>query len=121
MGSSGDGRSIPVRATVRPDRPADGTLGVLVEGQGGPAAALAMRRIGMVIVEPRPGATTCSVVGIGNRLPVVRRVSLHTAAVLARAGVPTLVRREPSPPRPGRDSVLSAPTTAPATSAATGR
>ena len=34
----------------------------------------------------------CEVMGVGHRLPTVRRVSLDTALGLAASGVPTVVR-----------------------------
>ena len=36
--------------------------------------------------------TRCEVLGVGHRLPTVRRVSLDTALGLAASGVPTVVR-----------------------------
>jgi hypothetical protein len=34
----------------------------------------------------------CELLGVGHRLPTVRRVSLETAVALAAQGVPTVVR-----------------------------
>ena len=36
--------------------------------------------------------THCALLGVGHRLPNVRRVSLDTALALAARGVPTVVR-----------------------------
>jgi len=36
--------------------------------------------------------TRCELLGVGHRLPNVRRVSLDTALALAARGVPTVVR-----------------------------
>jgi hypothetical protein len=39
----------------------------------------------------------CEVLGVGHRLPTVRRVSLDTALSLAASGVPTVVRSAGAP------------------------
>lgn len=44
--------------------------------------------------------TACAVGGIAHRRPVVRRVSLATAASLASSGVPTVVRHSSTQPSP---------------------
>ncbi len=46
------------------------------------------------------GDAQAQVVGIGHRLPVVRPVSLATAASLAASGVPTVIRNRSSSPAP---------------------
>ncbi len=70
----------PTVVLTRPTRPAVDVLG--------------MRRITFVMVEQRPEGSRCSVVGVAHRIPVVRPVPLRTAAALAAAGVPTVVRAD---------------------------
>jgi hypothetical protein len=51
-----------------------------------------MRRVSWVRIVVDADGTHCEVLGVGHRLPTVRRVSLETALGLAASGVPTVVR-----------------------------
>ena len=51
-----------------------------------------MRRVSWVRIVVDDGGAHCEVLGVGHRLPSVRRVSLDTALSLAASGVPTVVR-----------------------------
>ena len=51
-----------------------------------------MRRVSWVRIVVDGHGAHCEVVGVGHRLPTVRRVSLDTALGLAASGVPTVVR-----------------------------
>ena len=51
-----------------------------------------MRRVSWVRIVIDDHGTRCEVLGVGHRLPAVRRVSLDTALDLAASGVPTVVR-----------------------------
>ena len=51
-----------------------------------------MRRVSWVRIVVADGRTQCEAVGIGHRLPAVRRVSLDTALELAAGGVPSVIR-----------------------------
>ena len=51
-----------------------------------------MRRVSWVRIVLDDGGAHCEVLGVGHRLPNVRRVSLDTALALAASGVPTVVR-----------------------------
>ena len=51
-----------------------------------------MRRVSWVRIVVDGEGAHCEVVGVGHRLPSVRRVSLDTALGLAASGVPTVVR-----------------------------
>lgn len=52
-----------------------------------------MKRFSWVRILLTEGDSVCDVAGVGYRLPVVRRIPLHTATALAASGVPTIVRR----------------------------
>ena len=62
-------------------------------------ATLGMRRVSWVrVVLGADGEPVrAEVAGTGHRLPVLRPVPLATATSLAAAGVPTVVRKRPSP------------------------
>jgi hypothetical protein len=51
-----------------------------------------MRRVSWVRIVVDGEGAHCQVLGVGHRLPSVRRVSLDTALALAANGVPMLVR-----------------------------
>jgi hypothetical protein len=51
-----------------------------------------MRRVSWVRIVVDGAGAHCEVLGVGHRLPTVRRVSLDTALSLAASGVPTVVR-----------------------------
>ena len=51
-----------------------------------------MRRVSWVRIVVDGEGAQCEVLGVGHRLPAVRRVSLDTALALAASGVPTVVR-----------------------------
>ena len=51
-----------------------------------------MRRVSWVRIIVDDAGAHCEVLGVGHRLPSVRRVSLDTALGLAASGVPTVVR-----------------------------
>jgi hypothetical protein len=51
-----------------------------------------MRRVSWVRIVVTDDGAECEAVGVGHRLPNVRRVSLETALALAERGVPTIVR-----------------------------
>ena len=51
-----------------------------------------MRRVSWVRIVVDGDGVHCEVLGVGHRLPTVRRVSLDTALDLAASGVPTVVR-----------------------------
>jgi hypothetical protein len=51
-----------------------------------------MRRVSWVRITVDGEGAHCEVMGVGHRLPSVRRVSLDTALSLAASGVPTVVR-----------------------------
>ena len=51
-----------------------------------------MRRVSWVRIVVDGEGARCDVLGVGHRLPAVRRVSLDTALALAASGVPTVVR-----------------------------
>ena len=51
-----------------------------------------MRRVSWVRITVDGDGAHCEVLGVGHRLPTVRRVSLGTALGLAASGVPTVVR-----------------------------
>ena len=51
-----------------------------------------MRRVSWVRIRLDDAGAHCEVLGVGHRLPSVRRVSLDTALALAATGVPTVVR-----------------------------
>jgi hypothetical protein len=51
-----------------------------------------MRRVSWVRIMVADGRTRCEAVGIGHRLPTVRRVSLDTAMTLVTSGVPSVIR-----------------------------
>jgi len=61
---------------------------------GSPKAApqTGMRRVSWVRIVVDGHGVHCEVLGVGHRLPTVRRVSLDTALSLAASGVPTVVR-----------------------------
>ena len=56
---------------------------------GGPAG---MRRIDWVRIAVGDDSLTAEAVGVSNRLPAVRPISLADALSLSEAGVPTVVR-----------------------------
>lgn len=51
-----------------------------------------LRRVSWVRIVVDADGAHCEVLGVGHRLPTVRRVSLDTALGLAASGVPTVVR-----------------------------
>jgi hypothetical protein len=51
-----------------------------------------MRRVSWVKITVDGAGAHCQVVGVGHRLPSVRRISLDTALALSASGVPTVVR-----------------------------
>ena len=51
-----------------------------------------MRRNCWVRIVVDDGGVHCELLGVGHRLPNVRRISLDTALALAAHGVPTVVR-----------------------------
>ena len=51
-----------------------------------------MRRVSWVRIVVDGDGAHCEVLGVGHRLPSVRRVSLDTALALSASGVPTVVR-----------------------------
>ena len=51
-----------------------------------------LRRVSWVRIVVDDDGAHCEVLGVGHRLPAVRRVSLDTALSLAASGVPTVVR-----------------------------
>ena len=51
-----------------------------------------LRRVSWVRIVVDDAGAHCEVLGVGHRLPAVRRVSLDTALSLAASGVPTVVR-----------------------------
>ena len=51
-----------------------------------------MRRVSWVRIVVDGEVAQCEVLGVGHRLPTVRRISLDTALDLAASGVPTVVR-----------------------------
>jgi hypothetical protein len=55
-----------------------------------------MRRVTWVRITVDGAGARCEVLGVGHRLPTVRRVSLDTALALAASGVPTVVRSAPA-------------------------
>lgn len=58
------------------------------------APDLGMRHVRWVSIERTERGMTCEVAGIGNRMPVVRRVSPARAAALVAEGVPFVVHRK---------------------------
>ena len=62
-------------------------------------AALGMRRLGWISIRIDGDDIDCRAHGVGNRLPVSKRVSLSTALGLKSRGVPTVIRHvdEPDP------------------------
>jgi hypothetical protein len=58
-----------------------------------------MRRVSWVRIVVSDDGAECEAVGVGHRLPNVRRVSLETALALAERGVPTIVRSGTDAPR----------------------
>ncbi len=54
--------------------------------------ATGMRRVSWVRIVLDDSGAHCEVLGVGHRLPSVRKVSLDTALALAASGVPTVVR-----------------------------
>jgi len=57
-----------------------------------PVVETGMRRVSWVRILVDEQGAHCEVLGVGHRLPSVRRVSLGTALALAGRGVPTIVR-----------------------------
>ncbi|MDQ1500579.1 MAG: hypothetical protein QOI86_3919 [Actinomycetota bacterium] len=55
-----------------------------------------MRRVDWVRIAVSDSALTAEAVGVANRLPTVRPISLATAVSLTEAGVPTVVRTQRS-------------------------
>lgn len=51
-----------------------------------------MRRVSWVRIVLDGDRASCEALGVGHRLPAVRRISLDTALALAASGVPTVVR-----------------------------
>lgn len=58
-----------------------------------------MRRVSWVRVVITDEGAECEAIGVGHRLPNVRRVSLDTALALAAEGVPAIVHQHGEPPR----------------------
>jgi hypothetical protein len=56
-----------------------------------------MRRVSWVRIVVDDQGAHCEVMGVGHRLPTVRRVSLDTALDLAASGVPAVVRSAAAP------------------------
>ena len=57
-----------------------------------PTVETGMRRVSWVRITLDEHGVHCDLLGVGHRLPRVRRVSLDTALALAAQGVPTVVR-----------------------------
>jgi hypothetical protein len=53
-----------------------------------------MRRVSWVRIVVTDEGAECEAVGVGHRLPNVRRISLETAVALAETGVLTIVRSD---------------------------
>lgn len=53
-----------------------------------------MRRIDWVRIVVSPAGTSCQAVGVADRLPVDRPITLRTATSLVAGGVPVVVRSE---------------------------
>lgn len=70
-------------------RVADRSAGTKLRG---PLVVPGMRRVSWVRILVADGRTRCEAVGIGHRLPTVRRVSFDTAVALAASGVPSVIR-----------------------------
>jgi hypothetical protein len=51
-----------------------------------------MRRVDWVRIDVSDDSLTAEAVGVSNRLPTARPISLATAVTLSEAGVPTVVR-----------------------------
>ena len=81
----------------------------LGRGRGGAG----LRHVSWVRVTLTPTGSRCEAVGIGHRIPVVRRIALTTASRLIAGGVPSVVVRDQVAPRPGAE-----PQPAPAAAAA---
>jgi hypothetical protein len=64
----------------------------MVMGTPNTAPRTGLRRVSWVRIVVDGGGARCEVLGVGHRLPSVRRVSLDTALTLAASGVPTVVR-----------------------------
>ena len=62
-------------------------------------AALGMRLLGWISIRIDGDDIDCRAHGVGNRLPVSKRLSLRTALELRSRGVPTVLRHmaEPAP------------------------
>lgn len=58
-----------------------------------------MRRVSWVRVLITDAGAECEAIGVGHRLPNMRRVSLDTALALAAEGVPAIVRAGAEPPK----------------------
>ena len=56
-----------------------------------------MRHVSWVRIVVDGSGAHCEILGVGHRLPTVRRVSLDTALALAASGVPTVVRSADAP------------------------
>jgi hypothetical protein len=59
-----------------------------------------MRRIDWVRIAVGDGSLTAEAVGVSNRLPTARPITLATALSLSEAGIPTVVRDHRSGPGP---------------------
>ena len=79
------------RVDIGATRPAD-------TARRGAAPELGLRRVSWVRISLTEAGPVCEVAGIGHRVPTIRRIHLSTAAALAAAGVPTVLRRS-SPAR----------------------
>lgn len=75
----------------QPDLTSGSSLGQRELGDGG--VEVGMRRVQWVRITMNEDGPACELVGVGHRLPVVRRVPLRTAAALTATGVPVVVRR----------------------------
>ena len=58
-----------------------------------------MRRVSWVRIVLSDDGARCEAIGVGHRLPNVRRVSLETAMALAVSGVPAIVRSGADAPK----------------------
>ena len=75
-------------APLPPAQPGPGALGLAAAA----CPEVGLRRVSWVRIVFSDGEPVCEVAGIGHRVPAIRRIPLSTAAALAAAGVPTVVR-----------------------------
>ena len=57
----------------------------------------AFRRISYVCIDLRAGDPSCTVKGVGHRIPISRQVALPTALGLVERGFPFIVHRPSEP------------------------